>query len=194
MASQNHSGHHQVEPRQQRHAAELHARASHAQNGRDDIDGGSDASKSGNQERKRPIVRAVARRKRPCGQRRVRPPSHVWCIAGAVEPVSAQKAEVEKKSTQRRQPETEGIQPRKRHVARADHQRHEVVRKPKQDWHGHEENHGRAMHGEHAIEDLRRNKVVVREHQLDANDERFDHRRRPEIAGRRECRECPSRL
>ena len=30
------------------------------------------------------------------------------------------------------------------------------------------------MHGEQAIEDLRRNKMIVREHQLNADDERFD--------------------
>ena len=30
------------------------------------------------------------------------------------------------------------------------------------------------MHREHAVEDLRRNKIVVRMHQLDANDQGFD--------------------
>ena len=30
------------------------------------------------------------------------------------------------------------------------------------------------MHGEQAVEDLRRNKMIVREHELNANDERFD--------------------
>ena len=30
------------------------------------------------------------------------------------------------------------------------------------------------MHREHPVEDLRRNKIVVRVHQLDANDQRFN--------------------
>ena len=30
------------------------------------------------------------------------------------------------------------------------------------------------MHREHPVEDLRRNKIVVRMHQLDANDHRFE--------------------
>ena len=30
------------------------------------------------------------------------------------------------------------------------------------------------MHGEHLVEDFRRNEVVVRMHQLNANDERLD--------------------
>ena len=30
------------------------------------------------------------------------------------------------------------------------------------------------MHGEHAVEDLRRNEIVVRPDQLDAHDGRFD--------------------
>src|SRR5438876_813861 len=80
---------------------------------------------------------------------------------------------LQKKSTQCAQPETERIQPWKRHVPRADHQRGQVVRKPEQNGHGHEENHGRTMHREHAVEDLWRNKVIVRIHQLDANDDGF---------------------
>jgi hypothetical protein len=101
-------------------------------------------------------------------------PSHVGSISGAVEAASTNKTEVEKNSSERRQPKTKRIQPRKRHVPGADHQRYEIVCKSEQDGHDHEENHGRAMHREHAVEDLWRHKVVVRVHQLDAHDDGFD--------------------
>ena len=122
--------------------------------------------------------------KMPRGQRSVGPPAHVRRAAGAVKPASAQKAEIEKKPAQRRQPETECIQPRKGHVPRPDHQRHKIVRKPKQDRHGDEENHGGAMHGEQAVEDLRRDKDVVRMHQLDPHNDGFDsgdHQKRQSV-------------
>ena len=73
-----------------------------------------------------------------------------------------------------RKPKTEGIQTGKRHVTRADHQRNQVIGKPEKDGHGYEENHGRTMHGEHAIEHLWRDKIVVRAHQLDADNGCFN--------------------
>ncbi len=41
--------HHEVEPGEQRHLAQRHARAAHAKNGGDDIDRRSDAAEAGNQ-------------------------------------------------------------------------------------------------------------------------------------------------
>src|SRR6185436_8053104 len=129
------------------------------------------AAESRNQQGNRPVVRAVSWRKRPGGQGSVRPPSHVGCVAGAVQSASTEKTEVKKKATQRGQPKTKRIQPWKRHVPRADHQWDQVVRKPKQDGNGHEENHGRPVHGEQAVENLRRNEVVARVHQLYTDDD-----------------------
>ena len=57
----------------------------------------------------RPIVGAVARRKRLRGQRSVSPPADVGCVAGAVQAVAAEKAEVEQQSAERGQPETEAF-------------------------------------------------------------------------------------
>src|SRR5208337_3803074 len=138
-----------------------------------DVDCRSDGPEAGNEQRDGPVVRTVTGRKRTRGQRSIGPPSHVGCISRAIEPASAEKAEVEKKSSESRQPETEGIQAWKGHVPSADHQRHQVVGKAEQHRYAYEENHGRAMHGEHAVEDLWRNNVVMWIHQLRAHDHGF---------------------
>jgi hypothetical protein len=152
---QNHSGHHQVEPSEQRHAVERHSRAAEAHNCRDKIDGCADASETGDEKSDRPVVRAGARRKRSRRQRRVCPPAHVRRVAGAIKSVPTQETEIKENASQGCEPETERIQAGKGHVARADHYWDEIVGKTKQDRHGHEENHGGAMHGKHAIENLR---------------------------------------
>ena len=153
---------------------ERHARAAHAQNGGDDVDRGSDAADAGHQQRQRPEVRAVSRRKCLRGQRRVGKPSDVRRAARAVESVAAHKTEVEEQPAERGHPEAEGIQARECHVARADHQRHQVVRESEHQRHGHEENHGRAVHGEHAVEDLGRDEIVVRTDELNPHDRRLN--------------------
>src|SRR5438128_4691886 len=107
-------------------------------------------------------------------KRGVCPPAHVRRVTSTVQSVPTEKTEIKQNSAECRQPKTEGIEARKRHVSGANHQWHEVVGKAEQDGHGHEENHGRAVHGEHAVEYLRRNKIVVRVHQLDAYDGCFD--------------------
>src|SRR5580700_10405443 len=96
----------------------------------------------------------MPRRKGTRGQRSVGPPADVWSVPCSVKAASPQEAEVQKKSAKRGEPKTEGIQPWEGHVASADHQRHEVVGKAKDHGYAHEEDHGRAMHGEHAVEDL----------------------------------------
>ncbi len=108
------------------------------------------------------------------GQRRIGKPTDVRRASGPIQPVTAEKTEIQQEPAQRGHPEAEGIQPGERHVARADHQRHQIVRESEDHRHGHEEDHRRAVHREHAIEDLRRNKVVVRPDELHAHDGRFD--------------------
>jgi len=67
-----------------------------------------------------------------------------------------------------------GVEAGERHVPRADHQGHEVVGEAEHERHGDEEDHRRAVHGEDAVEGLRRDEVVVRADQLDPHDGRFD--------------------
>src|SRR3989442_9244057 len=57
--NQNHSCHDKVEPHQQGHPADLHARASQTDNRGDDVDRRSDASKPGDQECESPVIRTM---------------------------------------------------------------------------------------------------------------------------------------
>src|SRR5262245_51102415 len=108
--------------------------------------------------------RKCARRQRSIG-----PPAYVRGIACPVQSISTYKAEIEQKPAERRQPEAERIEPRERHVPRADHQWHEIIRKAEHDRDHDEENHRRSVHGEHTVENLRGNEIVVRAYQLYAN-------------------------
>ena len=65
------------------------------------------------------------------------------------------------------------FKPRESHVARADHQRHQIIREAEQHRHAHQEDHGRAVHGEQLVEGLRRDEMIVRDGQLDAHDRGF---------------------
>ena len=57
------AGHDQVEPHQQRHAAQLHAGAAHADDRGHDVERGADGADAAEQDRERPVVGAVAGRK-----------------------------------------------------------------------------------------------------------------------------------
>src|SRR5215469_10750790 len=168
---QNHSSHHKVEPHQQGHATKLHTRASHAENGSDNVDRGCNAPESRDQQRKCPVIRTVSRRERARAQRRIGPPSSIRCVPRSVQTASPKKTEIQQEATKCRQPETEGIEPGKRHVSGTNHQRDKKVGESEQNGHDHEKDHGCAMHCEHAVKNLWRYKIVVRMHQLDANDE-----------------------
>src|SRR5712672_4854374 len=160
----NQPRHDQIQPGQQRHAAERHTGTPHAQHCRDDIDRCRDAPESRDQQRDGPVIGAVTRRKRARGQGSVSEPSHVWSVSYAVEAASSKEAEVKKKSAESREPKPEGIQPGKRHVSGANHQWNQIIGKSEDEGHGYKEDHGGAMHGEHAIKNLRRNKIVMRMH------------------------------
>src|SRR5580698_10559366 len=118
--NQNHSRHHKVHPHQQRHAIELHTRASQAENCRNDIDGRSDASEAGDEQRESPIVGTMTGREGSRAQWRVRPPTNIRCASGAIQTASSEKAEIKMKCSEKGQPKTESIQARKSHVARTD--------------------------------------------------------------------------
>ena len=108
------------------------------------------------------------------GERRVGEPADIGSAARAVEAASADEAEVQDDAAESAHPEAEGIEAREGHVARADHQRHKVIRKSEQQRHADEEDHRRAVHGEQLVEELRRNEVVVRDGQLDAHHRGFE--------------------
>src|SRR5260370_4388425 len=100
-------------------------------------------------------------RKALCCQRRVSEPAHIRRRTHAVKPVASKVTEVQQQTPKRRDPEAERIQPRKRHIARPNHQWDKVVAKAEQNRHADEENHRRAMHRKHSVEDLVRAKMMV---------------------------------
>ena len=71
-------------------------------------------------------------------------------------------------------PVAKGVQARKRHVARPDHQGHQIVRQADQGRHDHQKNHGGAMHREELAEGVGRDKIIVGPRQLNAHEQRFN--------------------
>src|ERR1043166_3871825 len=81
---------------------------------------------------------------------------------------------MQKNSAEWLAPIAKSVQARKRHVTRAELQWQDVIYEPKQQWHGNEENHRCAVQGEKLVERVRRNQVIVRHRQLQADNKRFD--------------------
>ena len=77
-------------------------------------------------------------------------------------------------ATKGNEPETESVQARERHVARADLERHDIVGQAEEHRHRDEKDHRRAMHGEDHVISVRMQKGVVRHSQLQPNEQRFD--------------------
>ncbi len=75
-----------------------------------------------------PSSRCCARGRTPSRSAAHRPTSrHPARCPLPYRPIAADKAEIQEKSAERGHPEAEGVQARKRHVARADHQRHQII-------------------------------------------------------------------
>ena len=87
-------------------------------------------------------------------QRRVAPPAGL----GRVE----EQRRVEDDPAEQQQPERQRVEPRERHVARADHQRHEVVAEAGHHRHDEQEDHRRPVHREQLVVVLGGQQRVVR--------------------------------
>ena len=120
---QHQAGHDEIEPGEQRHFAEGHSGAAHGNDGGDDVDRGADAAETGDQQAQSPEIGAVAGRECQRSQRRIGKPAHVRSVAGAVEAVGPEQAEIKEKTSECGEPEAESVQARESHVSRADHQR-----------------------------------------------------------------------
>jgi len=102
-----------------------------------------------------------------------------------IESVRAEVAEIEKNAAEQKNPIAECIQPRKGHVARADHQRYEIVRHSGDDRHSHQEDHRGAVHREQPVERIRSDYVVFGNDELRSNDHRHDPGDQEKNDGRR---------
>jgi hypothetical protein len=98
----------------------------------------------------------------------ISPPGNVGRAARSLQANAADEAVVQHQAAQRRHPEAEGVHPGEGHIPGADHQGNQVIGKSNDQRHPHKEDHGGAMHGEDAVEDLRGEKIVVGYGQLNA--------------------------
>jgi hypothetical protein len=80
-----------------------------------------------------------------------------------------QVTEIEEQATEDEQPVAESVQAREGHVARSNHQRHEIIAESGNDRHAHQKDHRRAVHGEKTIEYIGFKQGVTGDHQLQAN-------------------------
>jgi hypothetical protein len=127
-----------------------------------------------------PLKMSASAVERPLGQRREAEPRAVRAVAG-------READVEEDPRREEDPVAEHVEARERHVARTDHQRHEVVaERAGRHRDDEEEDHRDAVHRENLVVDLRREHGVVRTHELRAHEQRFgaaraeQQQRRPE--------------
>ena len=148
---QDHSRDHQVEPYQERHAKHRHAFATHAQGGGDNVDRGADSAESRDDQRQRPVVRAVSAREGSLGKRGIGPPGDVGRAPRSLQADPADKAVIQHQAAQRGHPEAEGIHPGKGHIPGADHQGNQIIGKADDQRHPHKEHHGGAVHGEERL-------------------------------------------
>ena len=154
-------------PDQDRHPVDRHARRAQAQERHHEIDrahGGGDAQQD-HPQRIHVDVGAVV-----IGARRQR---HIIEPAG-IGPEADGEGGIEKDAGAEIDPIGQRIQPRQRHVARAQQQRPEIIAKARQHRPGIKKDHGHAMHGEELVILFRRQQMQVRPGELQAEDQRLD--------------------
>ncbi len=114
-----------------------------------------------------PVVGPVRRAERRLAERRVAEPARRRRAAG-------EQAEVQQEPAEREEPVAHRVQAREGHVARADHERHEVVGEADERRHHDEEDHRRAVHREDLVVGVGREEAPVRARELQAHEERLD--------------------
>ncbi len=143
----------QHSPGEQRHLVQRHARSTHVQDRRNEVDRTEDRRRSGNMERENREIdcraRLTARRKRRIQRpAAARPPA-----AGCRRHEQRDQQQCERR---RKKPERNIVHTRERHIRRTDHQRdHPVGETTDQRRHNHEEDHDqsvrRSEHVEHML-------------------------------------------
>ena len=131
-----------------------------------EVDRPQDRGEPGQVDQVDPRVLAAAGRVDRVGQRHVARPAGFGRVP--------EDRGVEDDPAGQQQPEGERVQAREGHVARADHQRQEVVGQPRHHRHDEQEDHRRPVHREQLVVDLGRDQRVVRRAQLQADHQRLD--------------------
>ncbi len=157
---------HQDVPGEDRHPEHRHPGCAHADHGGDHVDPAEDGAQTGDGQAHDPQVAAGAGRVDGVGQRGVGGPAEVGGAARGDEPGRAHRG------AEQEQPEREGVQPRERHVGRADLQRQHQVGEAEHDRGRVEQQHDRAVHGEQLVELLVRQELQTGRGQLGAHQQR----------------------
>ena len=156
----------QDRPHEQRHAPPAHAGRAHVVDRGDEVDRAEDRRQAGEVDHVDPRLLAVGGRVLLRRERDVGEPAGL----GRGE----EERRVERHPAEQEHPVRPGVQPREGDVARADHQRQQVVREARPHRHDDEEDHRRAVHGEQLVVGLRRDERVLGRAELDAHQQRLD--------------------
>ncbi|SAL89005.1 hypothetical protein AWB74_08856 [Caballeronia arvi] len=128
-------------PDQHRHAINGHAGRPHAGQRRDKVCGSDRGRYAEQHHAERVDINVWARVESKSRERHIVEPARVRRL-------SERKARVEQNASEQEHPIRKGIEPWKRHVARAEDERPQVVREPGKHWQGIQKNHRYAVHGE----------------------------------------------
>ncbi len=156
----------QDRPDEQRQPAPRHALRAHVRDRRVEVDRTDDRGQPRQVDQVDPGVLAATGRIDRAGQRRVAGPAGFRRVP--------EERGIEDDPARQEQPEGERVQARIGHVARTDHQRHEVVGQARHHRHDEQEDHRRPVHREQLVVGLRSNQRVVRRAQLQAHHQRLD--------------------
>ncbi len=186
-------------PDEQRQAAPAHAARAHVGDRHVEVDRAEDRGEAGEVDQVDPRVLAAAGRVDRVGERHEADPAGFRRVP--------EDRGVEDDAAGQEQPVGERVQAREGHVARADHQRHEVVGQAGHHRHDEQEDHRRPVHREQLVVGRRRDQRVVRRAELQAHHQRLDaaeaeeHERRdhvhdpdPLVVGRRDPARPAARL
>ena len=153
-------------PDEQRQAPPAHTPRAHVGDRGVEVDRAEDRGEAGEVDQVDPRVLAAAGRVERVGERYVAGPARFRRVP--------EDRGVEDDATGQQQPERERVQARVGHVARAHHQRDEVVGQARHHRHDEQEDHRRPVHREQLVVGLGRDQRVVRSAQLQADHQRLD--------------------
>ena len=163
-------------PDEQGQAPPAHPGRAHVDDRHVEVDRADERGDAGDVDQEDPRVLAGARRVLDARQRRIAPPARFGRLP--------EERCVEDDPAEQQQPVGQRVQPRERHVAGPDHQRHEVVAEARHHRHDEQEDHRRPVHRQQLVVVLARQQRVVRDPQLGAHQQRLDPAEREEHEGR----------
>ena len=155
----------QHRPHEQRQPPPAQAGGAHVGDRRVEVDRPDERGEPGEVDQVDPSVLAAGGGEEGVGERRVAGPTGFRGVP--------EDRGVEDDPAGQQQPEGERVQARVGHVARADHQRQEVVGEARHHWHDEQEDHRGAVHREQLVVGLGGDEVVVGHPELQADHQRL---------------------